>query len=241
MAATPHQQAPSRRAEGRPPRLGPAPPTAAIGPATGVGIVLAVRPQCVREVVMGVVDVDPLTVLPVTAASASAASARATDLSPDRVERRAPLRSLTSRLASVRRLLERCQEATTRPVPSSDSARYGLERSAGWGVCQRCPGVPLTCSDDVCRCARRERYGPTRLRPPGVGRINHGRPAGRTDTGRAVCLPHDAAVLPEAAHLAVVTAPRPDRAVLMQIVYESPVSSRRSPRLGDGHGRPHGG
>ncbi len=190
---------------------------------------------------MGVVEVDPLAVLPVTAVSASAAFAGATDPSCDRVERQEQSRSLTTTLASVRRLLDRCEQAATQLVSALDSARHGQACSVGWAVCQRCPGVPLSCSACVGRCPRCDRT--TRF---DSGRFACGEPItiilrDATGTEQAVCLSHAAAALRQSAHFPVVTASRPDRAVLAEIACEGSVICGRSPRPGAAHGRRRGG
>lgn len=63
---------------------------------------------------MGIVDFDPLAVLPVTAAAASAAYARAVDLNHSADDRRRHLESLERTPASVDRLLDRCQQESAR-------------------------------------------------------------------------------------------------------------------------------
>lgn len=63
---------------------------------------------------MGLVNVDPLRVLPVTAASASAAFARASDPARDDGERREHLMVLEVTLAAVRELLNSWEQETAR-------------------------------------------------------------------------------------------------------------------------------
>lgn len=69
---------------------------------------------------MGLVDVDPLAVLPVTAASASAAFARASDPAGDEVVRREHLAILQVTLTAARRLLDGCDRAAARVAEELD-------------------------------------------------------------------------------------------------------------------------
>ncbi len=190
---------------------------------------------------MEVVDVDPLAVLPVTAASASAAFARATDPSRDRVERREQLRSLRTTLASVRRLLDRCEQAATQLAAELDATRGGQACSAGWAVCQGCQGVPLSCSDGVGQCPRCERTVQLDR-----GRFACGEPTAvvlrdAIGTEQALCLSHAAAAMRHSACLKVVTASRPARAVLGEFAGHSCGISRHLPGLPHLYERPGGG
>ncbi len=190
---------------------------------------------------MGVVDVDPLAVLPITAASASAAFARAADPGRDLTERQEQLRSLTSTLASVRRQLDHSEQAVARLTEELDSTRSRRTCSAGWAVCQRCLGAPLTGSAGIGHCLRCEQT--VRLDP---GRFGCAEPStvvmrDATGTEQALCLSHAAATIRRTPHLIIVSASRRDRAVLDEVSHESCVIGRNLSPLVDRQGRPRGG
>lgn len=166
---------------------------------------------------MGDVDVDPLAVLPLTAASARVTFARATDPSRDRAERQEQLRSLTTMLASVRRLVDRCELVVTQLAAEFNSTGWGRACAAGWVVCPDCPGGALSCSAGVGR-------------PPRCGwmvkcvqgRFACGEPTtivlwDATCSEQAPCLSHVAAIPRHISCIAVVTASGPVRAVLGEV------------------------
>jgi hypothetical protein len=195
----------------------------------------------VREVVMAVVEVDPLAVLPITAAAANAAFARATDPGRDLNERQEQLRSLRSSLTTVRRHLDRCEQAAARLAAELDSTVSGRTCSAGWAVCRHYPAAPARCSTSVDVCPRCERTG--RL---DRGRLRCSEPStvvlrDATAVEQALCLSHAAAAIRRTPHLAVVSASRPDRAVLGEVTRKSCVVSRHASLLLDAQGGPRGG
>lgn len=106
---------------------------------------------------MGVVEVDPLAVLPITAAAASAAFARATDPGRDLNERQVQLQALRSRLTMLRTHLDRCEQAAARLAAELDLTLYGRRCSAGWAVCRHYPGAPVRRSAGVDGCTQCER------------------------------------------------------------------------------------
>lgn len=190
---------------------------------------------------MEVVDVDPLAVLPVTAASASAAFARAADSSRDRDERQEQLRSLTTTLASVRRLLDRCEQVAAQLAVELDSTGCVGVCAAEWPVCQGCPGVPLSYSAGVGRCPRCDRTVECARDRFACGESTTVVLRDATGTEQALCLSHAAATLRHITCLAVVTASRPARAVLGEVTGQSCVISRHVPPLVHLQGRPRGG
>ncbi len=190
---------------------------------------------------MGVVEVDPLAVLPITAASASAAFARAADPGRDLTERQEQVRSLRSMLASVRRQLDHSEQAVAKLTAELDSTRSWPRCSAGGAVCRRCLGAPLSGSEGVGRCPLCERTVPLE-----AGRFACGEPStvvmrDATGSEQALCLSHAAATIRHTPHLTIVSASRLDRAVLDEVAHESCVISRHLRPLVDVQGRPRGG
>lgn len=190
---------------------------------------------------MGVVEVDPLAVLPITAAAASAAFARATDPGRDLNERQEQLRSLRSRLTMLRRHLDRCEQAVARLTAELDAAVAARRCSATWAVCRHCPAAPVRRSAGVDGCPGCERT--VRL---DRGRQGCGEPSAvvlRDATGaeQALCLSHAAAAIRHTRYLAVVSASRADRAALGEVAGESCVVRRHVGLLLDAQGGPRGG
>ena len=160
---------------------------------------------------MGVVEVDPLAVLPIIAAAASAAFARATDPGRDSTERQGQLRSLRSLLASVRRQLDESEQAVARLTTELGSIRR----------CQR----TVQLNRDHVACEERA----TVVLRDAAG------------TEQALCLSHAAAAIRRTHNLAVVSASRPDRAALGEVAGESCVARRHVGLLVDSQGGPRGG
>jgi hypothetical protein len=190
---------------------------------------------------MGVVEVDPLAVLPITAAAASAAFARATDPGRDLNERQEQLRSVRSMLTTVRRHLDRCEQAAARLAAELNSAVSGRTCSAGWAMCRQHPGAPVRRSAGVDGCPRCDRT----VRPD-PGRFGCGEPSTvvmRDAAGveQALCLSHAAATIRHTPSVSIVSASRPDRAALGEVAGESCVVSRRPSLLVDAQGGPRGG
>ena len=197
--------------------------------------------ESVREVVMGVIEVDPLTVLPIIAAAASAAFARATDPGRDFTERQEQLRSLRSMLASVRRQLDESEQAVTRLTTELGSIRRGQTCSTEGIVCRRCLVAPLSRSAGVGRCLRCQRT--VQLDRDHFACEERATVVLRDATGteQALCLPHAAAAIRHTRKLAVVSASRPDRAALGEVAGESCVIRRHVGLLVDSQGGPRGG
>jgi hypothetical protein len=194
-----------------------------------------------REAVMGVVEVDPLAVLPVTAASASAAFARATDPHRDRNERQEQLQALRLMLASVRRHLDRCDQAAVQLAEELDRPRCEQACSAGWAVCRLCLGVPLTCSAGTGHCTRCKRTIPLDRGRSDCGERTAVVLRNATGTEQCVCLSHAAGAIRHTAHIEVVTASRLDRTVLADIARESSVIRRPRSPLAEAEAGPDGG
>ena len=190
---------------------------------------------------MGVVEADPLATLPITAAAASAAFARATDPGRDLNERQEQLRSLSSMLTTVRRHLDRCEQAAARLAAELDSTNSGRTCSAGWAVCRHYPDAPARCSAGVDGCPRCERTGRLDRRRLGCGELATVVLGDATGAEQALCLSHAAAAIRRTPHLAVVSASRPDRAVLGEVAGESCVVGRHASLLLDEQGGPRGG
>lgn len=180
---------------------------------------------------MGLVDPDPLAVLPVRAASASAAFARACDPRRDRAERREHLRSLELILTAVRELLRRCEQEAARLAAEVDDLDPATPCAGHERVCSHCHGAPGECSDAAV-CDR------------GLGNECHkggvrcGRPAAVTlrepiGVQQTLCLPHAAAAVRQLDPLVVVAASRSSRAVLAEAAGESCVVSRHRRLLAD--------
>ena len=190
---------------------------------------------------MAVVEVDPLAVLPITAAAASAVFARAADPGRDPDERQEQLRSLRSLLTTVRRHLDRCEQAAARLAAELDSTNSGRTCSAGWAVCWHYPGAPARRSAGVDHCPRCERTGRLDRRRLGCGELATVVLGDATGAEQALCLSHAAAAIRRTPHLAVMSASRPDRAVLGEVAGESCVVSRHASLLLDAQGGPRGG
>ena len=182
---------------------------------------------------MGIVAVDALAVLPVTAASASAAFARASDPRRDDVERRKHLAFLLNTLSAVRKLLDSCDQATARLAGELDRPAVGPPCGGASAVCRRCLDAPSTSSSGVVRCSR---CG-TAI---GVSTADSPCPQPATVLVRdltgaeqALCLSHAAAAARQVQHLSVIAASRHSRAVLNEAATASCVISRRTCRLAD--------
>lgn len=195
----------------------------------------------VREVVMGVVEVDPLAVLPITAASASAAFARATDPGRDFTQRQEQLRSLRSMLASVRRQLDQSEQAVARLTTELGSICCGRACSTGWAVCRRCLVAPLSRSAGVGRGPRCQRT--VQLDRDHFACGERATVVLRDATGaeQGLCMSHAVAAIRRTRNLAVVSASRPNRAVLGEVAGESCVVRRHASLLVDSKGAPRDG
>lgn len=218
------------------PALMAAPLRAASSPATGVAIVPPMRRtgQGGRH---GVVIVEPLAVVLVTVASANVDFGRASGPSGDRGERQAQLRLLTMPLASVRRLLDRDEQAAAQLGAEVQSTSCGGMRAAGWPVCQGSSGVPLSCLAGVGRYPRCD-WSVSRAQD----RVAYSEPttvAFRDNIGadQALCLAHPAPTLRHITCLAVVTASPPARAVLGEVTGQSCLISSPVPSLVQGRPR----
>ncbi len=190
---------------------------------------------------MRLTEADPLAVLPVTAARASAAFARAADPGRYRLERQQQLAVLETSLASVARLLDRCQQEAARLAGAlAEETRTIHACPVPWPVCRRCPGVPLSCSAGLGRC---ERCGRVADVPPGRSRwLEPPNVTVRDRTGgeRPMCLSHAAAAMRQVQRLVVVSASRADRVMLAEVAAESSVVARHVPRLSDAGARGRG-
>jgi hypothetical protein len=180
---------------------------------------------------MRVADTDPMAVLPVTAARASATFARVADAHRDHSERRQQLMVLEACLVSMSRLLDRCHSETARLA--SDLAELGPSPDrclALWTVCGHCAGAPLSPSGDCPRCGRITLLPPSSrgCEDPPTVKIRD-----RTGAEQMLCLSHAAAAVRHVDRLSVVSASRPERAVLTEISRESNVVRRRVSRLSD--------
>lgn len=172
---------------------------------------------------MGLVEVDPLAVLPVRAATASAAFARACDPSRDPSERREQLRLLELTLASIRELLDGGEQETARLARDISASDRATPCSSTLRGCRLCVGRAVHGEeDDGQHCAR---HGDDE------GDVACGERAVviRRDTGwilRTLCLTHVAAAVLAGDHLAVVAASRPTRAAFAEVAQESCVLRR---------------
>lgn len=185
---------------------------------------------------MGLVDVDPLAVLPVTAASASAAYARASDPARDNVERQEQLTFLEITLSVVRELLDSCDQQTARLAAELCRSRGGARCAGVSALCRRCLGAPLDCSAGVGHCRR---CGSTTDLPLRKSPCPEPATVVMCDVGGAeqvLCLPHAASAVREVDHVAVVAASRHSRAALAEVAAETCVISRRGSRLSDAAG-----
>lgn len=190
---------------------------------------------------MGAVEVDPLAVLPISAASASAAFARAADSGRDLDERQEQLRSLRLMLTTVRRHLDLCEQAAARLAAELDSTLSGRRCSAGWEACRHYPAAPVRRSAGVPGCPECERT--VRL---DRGRLGCGEPSTvvlRDAAGaeQALCMSHAVAAIRRTRNLAVVSASRPDRGVLGEVAGERCVVRRHASPLVNAQGGPRGG
>jgi hypothetical protein len=190
---------------------------------------------------MRLVDVDPLAVLPVTAASASAAYARASDPARDDVERQEQLTSLEITLSVVRELLDSCDQQTARLAAELYRNRGGVRCAGVSALCRRCLGAHVDCSAGAGHCRR---CGATTVLPlPNVPCPELATVVVLGDAGGAeqvLCLPHAASAVREVDHVTVVAASRYCRATLAEIAAETCVISRRGSRLSDAAGAPRG-
>lgn len=170
---------------------------------------------------MTLIQVDPLAVLPVTAACASAAFARAADPARDHLERQRQLVRVDSSLASVGRLLDRCHQAAAELAAELAAPAIG-ECGVPQAVCRSCLGVPLLCSGGLGQCRRCKRV--TRLPgKPGCPESPHVSVRDRTGAEQAMCVSHAAAAVRQIDGLVIVCASRADRAVLGDVGRESSI------------------
>lgn len=182
---------------------------------------------------MGIVDVDALAVLPVTAASASAAFARASDPSRDDAERRRHLAFLEVRLCAVRELLDGCDRETSRLAEELDRRAVGAPCRGASAICRRCLAAPMNAPSGVVRCSRcgsaievsvADRPCPE----PATVLVRD-----LTGAEQTLCLAHAAGAARQVHHLSVIAASRYSRAVLSEVSSASCVISRRARRLAD--------
>jgi hypothetical protein len=185
---------------------------------------------------MGLVEIDPLAVLPVRAASASAAFARACDPSRDSAERCEHLRSLELALLSLRDLLDRCEQATGRLAAEVPNPTRTTDCTGPWRDCRQCVEGGPGSSAGVWHHLHFGRDA----EPPGSGHC--GQPAEVTmqdvaGRQRLLCLSHAADAVRERDHVSIVAASRCSRAVLGEVANETSVISRRPGRTdAQGHG-----
>lgn len=192
--------------------------------------------ESVREVVMGLVDPDPLAVLPVRAASASAAFARACDPRRDSSERCDHLSSLELTLASFRRLLDDCEQATARLAAEVRSPDVAAPCSGPSQYLRHCADGAADCSGRV-DCRRSCDWGIEPLRgggpcsEPGVVTVRD-----LAGSQKVLCLSHAADAVREVDHLSIVAASRSSRAILAEVAGATCVVSRRATRLAEADG-----
>jgi hypothetical protein len=182
---------------------------------------------------VGIVEVDALAVLPVTAASASAAFARASDPSRDDTERRRHLAFLEVTLSAVRELLDGCDRETARLAGELDGRAVGARCRGASAICRRCVTAPLTASSGVVRCSR---CGSTIAVSVHIGPCPEPSTVlvrDLTGAEQALCLAHAAGAARQVHHLSVIAASRYSRAVLSEVTSASCVISRRARRLVD--------
>ena len=183
---------------------------------------------------MGLVDVDPLAVLPVTAASASAAFARASDPGRDDAERRQQLTFLEETLAALRKLLDNCAEETARLAGQLRSVGDAPHQGVG-AVCASSLGDPPHTSrgSSPCRRCRSTVEPSVEDAPcPEIAAVVVRDLAGDE---QALCLSLAAVAVRRVHHLSVVAGSRYSRAVLADVT-ASCVVSGRVPRLADAAG-----
>jgi hypothetical protein len=185
---------------------------------------------------MGLVDPDPLAVLPVRAASASAAFARACDPHRERAERREHLRLLELTLTAVRQLLDRCDEEAAQLALEVFNDDLATSCAGRHRPCRRCFGAAVDGPEGVgrverCNCSV-ERHG-------AGGCSERSAVTLRDESGasRVLCLKHAADALRQGDHLAVVAGSRCSRAALAEVAGETCLASRRPSRLADAPGR----
>jgi hypothetical protein len=179
---------------------------------------------------MALVEVDPLAVLPVRAATASAAFARACDPHRDPSERREQLRLLELTLISIRELLNRGEQETARLAQHMSGSSCATHCSSTLRGCllsisRAVPGG----EDDEQHCVRpRDDQGDVACGEPAVAILR--------DKGwklRSLCLAHAAAAAREGDQLAIVAASRLTRAALAEVAGESCIVRRRIGRPTD--------
>lgn len=178
---------------------------------------------------MGLVETDPLAVLPVRAASASTAFARACDPGRDRAERYEGVRSLELALLSLRQLLDRCEQATARLAAELRNSPGTTVCAGPWRDCHQCIDEAPSSSgglghDQHCGRDPGPRSGDDCGQPAEVTMQDV---VGRQ---RLLCLPHAADALRERAHVSIVAASRCSRAVLAEVADETCVVGRRATR-----------
>ncbi len=185
---------------------------------------------------MGLVDPDPLAVLPVRAASASAAFARACDPHRERAERREHLRLLEVTLTAVRQLLDRCDEEAAQLALEVFNEEIATSCAGRHRTCRRCLGAAIDGPEGV---GRVERCNCSVERQDGAGCSERSAVTLREESGalRVLCLMHAAAALRAGDHLAVVAGSRCSRAVLAEVAGETSLASRRVTKLADASGR----
>lgn len=186
---------------------------------------------------MGLVEVDPLAVLPVHAATASAVFARACDPSRDPSERREQLRLLELTLTSIRELLDRGEQETARLARDMSGSDCATPCSSTLRGCRHSVGRAVHGEeDDGQHCASHgDGQGDVACGERGV--------VIRRDADwmlRTLCLAHAAAAVREGGHLAVVAASRPTRAALAEVAGESCVVRRHMGRQADAGERGRG-
>ncbi len=183
---------------------------------------------------MGIVDVDALAVLPVTAASASAAFARASDPSGDDAERRRHLAFLEVTLSAVRELLDGCDRETARLAGELDRrCVVGAPCRGASAICHRCLAPPMTSSSGMVRCSRCGTAIEVSMADRPCPEPSTVLVQDLTGAEQALCLAHAAGAARRVHHLSVVAASRHSRVVLGEAATESCVISRRARRLAD--------
>jgi len=186
---------------------------------------------------MGVVIVDPLTVVAGPVASANVGFGRASGPSGDRGERQAQLRLLTMPLASVRGPFDRGEQAAAQLGAEVQSTCCGGMRAAGWPVRQGSSGVPLSCLAGVGRYPRCDRSVSC-----AQDRVAYSEPTTvvlRDNVGadQTLCRAHPSPTLRHITCLVVVTASLPARAILGELTGQSCLISSFVPWLVQGRPR----
>jgi hypothetical protein len=185
---------------------------------------------------MGLVDPDPLAVLPVRAASASAAFARACDPGRDNSERCEHLNSLERILTSLRQLLDRCEQATARLAAEVRSPDATPPCRGPCRICRHCGDGAAGCSELVgrvpsCDWRIKRLYGEGRCGEPGVVTVRD-----LAGTQKVLCLTHAEDAVRRVDHLSIVEASRSSRAVLAEVAGATCVVSRQATRLAEADG-----